>query len=237
MKTAIALRHIYFEDVGILDTVLTNYKYELEYIDPTLNGYDKSKIQNADLLIVLGGPIGAYDEKRYPFLKNELALIEQWLQSGKPLLGICLGAQLIARALGANVYPLGVKEIGFSPLTLTSADNHPILNPLKDIPVFHWHGDQFDIPIEGIHLASTPIGTNQAFSIGNNILGLQFHLEVNINALEKWLVGHANELIQTNIDPRKLRTDARLLGNSLTIAAHEVFANWLDNLEDVELLC
>jgi len=113
MKTAIALRHIHFEDVGTLATVLAERGYQLRYIDPTIDGLDSVEIQQADLLMVLGGPIGAYDEDTYPFLFDELAVVRERLESGKPLLGICLGAQLIARALDAQVYSLGVKEIGF----------------------------------------------------------------------------------------------------------------------------
>jgi GMP synthase (glutamine-hydrolysing) len=232
MKTAIALRHIHFEDVGTLDAVLTEQGYELRYLDPTLDALDSVQVQQAHLLIVLGGPVGAYDEQLYPFLQNELALVRQRVQSGKPILGICLGAQLIARALGAKVYPLGVKEIGFSPLTLTPAGQDSALAKLKDTPVLHWHGDQFDIPEGGVHLASTAIGAHQAFAVGRNILGLQFHLEANVHKLEQWLVGHASELAQTGINPCALRTAAAAVGDRLTHAAREVFSDWLSNLDD-----
>lgn len=231
MKTAIALRHIHFEDLGTLDVVLAEQGYELRYLDATLDALDTPQVQQADLLIVLGGPVGAYDEQIYPFLKNELALVRQRLQTGKPLLGICLGAQLIARALGARVYPLGVKEIGFAPLTLTPAGQDSVLAALEDTPVLHWHGDQFDIPEGGVHLASTPVGANQAFSIGRTVLGLQFHVETDVRKLEQWLVGHACELGQAGIDPCKLRADATRIGDRLTQAARAVFTRWLGNLD------
>ncbi|AQU81488.1 MULTISPECIES: glutamine amidotransferase [unclassified Halomonas] len=230
MKTAIALRHLHFEDVGTLDAVLSDQGYALHYLDPAIDDIDG--IQDADLLIVLGGPIGAYDEQIYPFLKDELAVVRQRLDADKPLLGICLGAQLIARALGAKVYPLGVKEIGFSPVTLTPDGQESVLAALGETPVLHWHGDQFDIPVGGVHLASTPIGTNQAFSLGSNVLGLQFHLEADVSKLEQWLVGHANELNQAGITPCKLREDAERLGERLTIAARTVLVEWLNNLEN-----
>lgn len=230
MKTAIALRHLHFEDVGTLDAVLSNQGYALHYLDPAIDATDG--IQDADLLIVLGGPIGAYDEQAYPFLTDELAVVHQRLDAGKPLLGICLGAQLIARALGAKVYPLGVKEIGFSPVTLTPDGQESVLAALGDTPVLHWHGDQFDIPTGGVHLASTPIGANQAFSLGSNVLGLQFHLEADMSKLEQWLVGHANELSQAGISPCKLREDAERLGERLTIAARTVLVEWLNHLEN-----
>lgn len=231
MKTAIALRHLHFEDVGTLDAVLTDQGYMLHYLDPTSDDLDDMDVPDADLLIVLGGPIGAYDEQIYPFLAGELSIVRKRLDAGRPLLGICLGAQLIARALGAEVYPLGVKEIGFAPVTLTPDGQASVLAALGDTPVLHWHGDQFDIPAGGAHLASTPVGINQAFSIGYNVLGLQFHLEADASKIEQWLVGHANELNQTGIDPHKLRADASRLNERLATAARAVVADWLSALD------
>lgn len=232
MKTAIALRHIHFEDVGTLDTVIAEQGYELRYLDPTLDTLDSAQVQQADLLIVLGGPVGAYDEQLYPFLEDEMALVRQRLQSNKPILGICLGAQLIARALGDRVYPLGIKEIGFSPLTLTPAGQDSVLAKLGDTPVLHWHGDQFDIPEGGVHLASTAVGAHQAFAVGRNVLGLQFHLEADVHKLEQWLVGHASELAQAGITPCELRDAAAAVGNRLARAAHAVLGDWLSSLDN-----
>jgi len=237
MKTAIALRHVQFEDVGTFDTVLTEQGYCLQYFDPTLDPLDNAIMQNADLLIVLGGPVGAYDEQIYPFLEKELSAVHQRLENGRPILGICLGAQLMARALGAKVYPLGIKEIGFAPLTLTAAGQDSALAALGDTPVLHWHGDQFDIPENATHLASTAIGRNQAFSIGRNVLGLQFHLEADVQKIEHWLVGHANELGQVGINPCTLRTDAAELGDRLTVAARTILTSWLNQIEKAPVSC
>lgn len=231
MKTAIALRHIHFEDVGTLASVLAEQGYALHYLEPAVDALDSAQVQEADLLIVLGGPIGAYDEQVYPFLQAELTLVRQRLQSGKPMLGICLGAQLIARALGAKVYSMGVKEIGFSPLHLSPAGQDSALAALTDTPVLHWHGDQFDIPEGAVHLASTAIGANQAFALGHNVLGLQFHLEADVQKIEHWLVGHASELGQAGIDPCALRAAAAALGDRLSQAARAVISAWLGNLD------
>jgi len=231
MKTAIALRHIHFEDVGTLAPVLSEAGYSLTYIDPTVQTLQVEQVMQADLLIVLGGPIGAYDEKPYPFLKAELELVRQRVESGKPLLGICLGAQLIARAMNAKVYPMGVKEIGFSPLTLTAEGQQSPLAELGDVPVLHWHGDQFDIPQGAVLLAKTDICAHQAFAVDHRILGLQCHLEADPARIEQWLVGHANEVGQTGLDPIALRSAAAELGERLTQAAARVMRAWLANLK------
>lgn len=226
-RTALALRHVHFEDLGSLAPLLQERGYEIRYLDAAIDDLSAIDAAAPDLLVVLGGPIGAFDDATYPFITRELDLIRQRLQSQRPLLGICLGAQLIARALGAKVYPLGVKEIGYAPLTLTAQGKCSPLAPLEGVPVLHWHGDQFDIPAGAAHLASTPIGANQAFSAGDAVLGLQFHLEAETAKLERWLVGHANELAQCAIDPRSLRAQADACGAALENAARAVVGAWL----------
>ena len=149
----------------------------------------------ADLLVVLGGPIGAYEEELYPFLADELRVIERRLAAGRPVLGICLGSQLMARALGARVYPGTGKEIGWAPLQLTAAGRDSCLAPLGGgAPVLHWHGDTFDLPKGASLLASTPRYKNQAFAWQRHGLALQCHIEATAAGLERWYIGHACEI-------------------------------------------
>lgn len=140
--------------------------YAVRYVDATTDDLHALDMAAADLLVVLGGPIGAFDDHIYPFVRDELAVVQQWLASRRPLLGICLGAQLIARALGASVASMGVKEIGFAPLTLTQDGEGSPLAALCQTPVLHWHGDHFGIPDGATRLAGTQTCANQAFSIG-----------------------------------------------------------------------
>lgn len=126
MKTAVAIRHLAFEDLGAFEPVIQNAGYQLRYHDVGLHSFAALREQPADLLFVLGGPIGAYEDDRYPFLTEELSLIDHRLKEHRPLVGICLGAQLIARVLGAKVYPGPAKEIGFAPIELT-APRHRIV--------------------------------------------------------------------------------------------------------------
>ncbi len=133
--------------------------------------------ENIDLLIVMGGPMSVNDENIYPWLVAEKDWIRRWIDAGRPLLGVCLGAQLIVSALGARVYPNAAKEIGWFPVTaVTPLPDHAFRFPPEQ-SVFHWHGETFDLPPGAIHLARSAGCEHQAFQIGRNVIGLQFHLE------------------------------------------------------------
>lgn len=227
-KTLLALRHVHFEDLGTLAPYFTERGYTIAYVDAPLADLRSIDVLAPDLVVVLGGPIGAFDEAIHPFVADELALVKARLDAGTPILGICLGAQLMARAMGAKVYPLGVKEIGYAPLTLTDAGQTSPLAALGDASVLHWHGDQFDIPAGAEHLARTAIGENQAFASGAHALGLQFHLEADAACIEAWLVGHACELGTAKIDPVALRAQAREHHARLSEVAPAVIGRWLD---------
>jgi len=229
MKTAAIIRHVHFEDLGTLAEPLTQAGFELQYCDVGRSNFPDPI--TLDLLIVLGAPVGVYEDDKYPFLRDEIALLKVRIAAGLPTLGICLGAQLIARALSARVYPSGHKEIGFGPVELAEAAASLPLRHLANTPVLHWHGDTFDLPPGGIHLASTSLCRNQAFCIGTNILGVQFHPELDPAAgIEPWLIGHAAELGSAGIDPRKLRESAKALGSSLPRKARSMFTEWLYGL-------
>ncbi|HAJ13119.1 MAG TPA: glutamine amidotransferase, partial [Comamonadaceae bacterium] len=202
------------------------------YHDAGVGGLPDSTGAAPDLLVVLGGPIGAFEESDYPFLTDTLALLQHRLARRQPVLGICLGAQLMARALGAGVAPMGHKEIGFGPLALTPAGQQSVLAPLgAGVPVLHWHGDQFEIPVGANRLAGTALCPHQAFAVGSHALALQFHLEADLARIEQWLVGHAGELATAGIAPQLLRAGAQAHGMALAQAARAVFSAWLDGID------
>ncbi|NHN79144.1 glutamine amidotransferase [Azotobacter chroococcum] len=234
MKTAIAIRHVAFEDLGVFAPVLEELGYQIRYVDPGILDAGELAaldVEAAELLVVLGAPIGAGDETTYPFLLAELELIGRRLRSGKPLLGICLGAQLIARVLGAKVAPMGVKEIGFGALQLTTEGAAGCLGALGDGgTVLHWHGDMFELPPGATLLARTGICPNQAFSLGKAVLGLQFHLEADPARIEQWLIGHAAELSASGIDPVTIRRQAKDVGEELRQRGQQVLRDWLAGL-------
>lgn len=230
MGTAAVLRHVEFEHLGILGPLLAGRGFHIAYHDAPVQDLRGSQIEAADLLVVLGGPIGVYEQTLYPFLTEELRLIERRLASGRPFIGICLGAQLIAHALGARVYPGTAKEIGFAPVTLTEPGRGSVLARLgENLPVLHWHGDTFDLPGSAVRLASTTITPNQAFSVGDVVLALQFHIEAETGEIERWLVGHAHEIASVpGVTVTTLRDDARRLGPPLMQAGRRAFEAWLD---------
>jgi GMP synthase (glutamine-hydrolysing) len=231
-RSAIALRHVAFEDLGLLAPVLEREGWDIAYRDASMDDLDDALLRNADLLVVLGGPIGVYEADSYPFLAGEIALIEQRLSRNLPMLGICLGAQLMAKALGARVYPGPVKEIGWGRVELTGEGAASCLSPLQedDAAVLHWHGDTFDLPDTAQRLASNQHYQNQAFTHGRNALALQFHLEADPHGLEQWYVGHTAELSHAKMSVPALRAETAKLAPGRAALADRVFSRWLREL-------
>jgi GMP synthase (glutamine-hydrolysing) len=196
--------------------------HEVAYVEA---GEDVSRGAEADLLVVLGGPIGLGDRSDYPFLDEEVSLVRDRLERDAPTLGVCLGAQIMAAALGAVVYPGSEKEIGWGYLTL-GGEAPTSLTLLKDTPVLHWHGDTFDLPDGAKRLASTALTPNQAFSHGRS-LALQFHCEVNGNLIERWLVANVEALREEGIAPGSLRAASRRHALPAARAGREFFDAYL----------
>lgn len=231
-RSAVAIRHVPFEDLGLLAPLLRERGYHVDYLDAGVDDLTDGRAADADLLVVLGGPIGVGDLAAYPFLRDEVDLIARRLRTQRPTLGICLGAQLIATALGAPVRPSGGVEIGYAPLALTDEGLGSPLVAIGNTPVLHWHGDRFGTPRGAVNLAATDHTPDQAFSLGAHVLALQFHLEVDHTQIERWLIGHCHELASNGIDPRTIRDDAATHGPGLADRARTVFSAWLDGVGD-----
>jgi GMP synthase (glutamine-hydrolysing) len=224
----VAFRHIAFEDLGLLAPLLAKRGHAVSYVDVPAADLDDFDPLAPDLLVVLGGPIAVYENHLYPFLDTETALLARRLAARRPTLGICLGSQLMAKALGARVYPSGVKEIGWAPLTLTAEGQGSPLRHLESVSVLHWHGDTFDLPEGAVRLASTAACANQAFSLGPAALALQFHAEAAGRSLEAWFVGHTGEIAATpGVSVPQMRADTGRCTPAMERAGAACFGEWL----------
>lgn len=232
MKSCVAIRHVAFEDLDLLEGVLAERGFAVRYVEAATDDLSELERLDPDLMVVLGGPIGAYDEALFPFLKAEFKVVERRLQADRPLLGLCLGAQIMARVLGARVYgnPAG-KELGWSALSLTPAGENSPLAGLGGAAVLHWHGDTFDLPHGADWLASTPVTPHQAFAWGQRALGLQFHAEVSARGLERWFVGHWGEISSTpGVSLPELRAQTALHAPLIEARGRAVLGQWVDQV-------
>lgn len=231
MPKAIAITHVAFEDLGTLEPELKQAGYEVQFVSASTADLRAEKLATCELLVVLGGPIGVYEREAYPFLEAELDLLRLRLAAKRKTLGICLGAQLMAAAAGAAVYPgTNGKEIGWSSLHAgQDVAQYPEMAELlaPDLRVLHWHGDTFDLPTNARHLAGTRQYPNQAFAFENYALALQFHPEVTSRGLENWYVGHTCELGHADISVPQLRRDSLEFAPALETAAARFWRQWL----------
>lgn len=189
-------QHESFEGLGMIADWATRHGHTLTYTAFFHPGALIPALDDYDALVVMGGSMGVYDDAHLPWLAAEKAHIRAAIDAGKYVLGICLGAQLIAASLGARVAPHTHKEIGWFPVAMTDAGaRHPLLSGFNSaMTVFHWHGDRFEIPNGAYHLMSSAACDNQAFAYGERVLGLQFHLEMDPAAVRAIMAAGAEEL-------------------------------------------
>lgn len=228
-QQVVVIQHLAFEDLGSFDAVFQERGMTVSCFQAGVDNV-LQPLQHADIAVVLGGPIGVYETQTYPFLQDELNALSQRLTAMKPTLGICLGAQLMAQALGGRVYAGGQKEIGWGELTLNDEAVSSPLQHLQNTPVLHWHGDTFDLPPQAELLASTAQYRHQAFRVGSNLLALQFHPEAQAHTFERWLIGHAAELAGARLNVPNLRAQAQLLAPQLEQAGKAMLESWLNGL-------
>ncbi len=191
------IMHVLYEGPGVIENYISEKNISISYT----RIYEKvefPKPEDLDFLIVMGGPMSVYDEDVYSWLKSEKLFIRKVIDAGKKVLGICLGSQLIAEALGSKVYPNKIKEIGWFPVYKTAeAKTQTIVGKFEDdAVVFHWHGDTYDLPQGAIHLFRSEHCIHQAFIYDNRIVGLQFHLETTPETLLGMLDEGKSEIIE-----------------------------------------
>lgn len=223
MSTCAVIRHVAFEDLGVWEAEIAAHGYEVTYLDAGVD--DLAQAARAEVLVVLGGPIGVADLETYPVLAQEAALLRARVEAGLPTIGVCLGAQLLAHALGGSVAP-GTPEIGWGEVDLSPEGDDGPLRHLEGVPVLHWHGDAITPPPGATVLASTAATPCQAFSCGP-ALGLQFHPEVDGERIEQWLMGHSVELAARGVSVPALRERTARLADDSAVAGVLLIREWL----------
>ncbi|HEV2446307.1 MAG TPA: gamma-glutamyl-gamma-aminobutyrate hydrolase family protein [Candidatus Sulfopaludibacter sp.] len=225
----LAFRHVPFEGLGLIHPLLESRGIAVEYVDLYQPGAVYPGAERADGLIFLGGPMSVNDP--LPYLQWEMRAIRQAVEQDRPVLGICLGAQLMAKALGGVVYRNPAKEIGWFDIAFTGAARHDRLFAQVPDPstVFHWHGETFDLPDGAVLLASSERCRNQAFRVGDVSYGLQFHLEVTPEMIEDWCGQDGNSQDVRELDAP---LDTRCHTRTLKELAEAVFGRWCDLLAE-----
>jgi len=233
MKKLLVCQHVAFEILGTLDPLLRSSGFRIRYVNFSRHPEAEPRLDGYHGMVVLGGPMSVDQVDEHPHLATEVRLIENAIDRDIPILGICLGAQLVARALGARVGRNHEKEIGWydvSPSEEGKAD--PLFSHFsKAEKIFQWHGDTFEVPSEAVHLASSPTCRNQAFRYRENVYGFQFHMEVDEPLIERWLNVpiHRAELeeLEGRIDPDVIRRETPDHIARLKSLSDETFSNFI----------
>lgn len=187
-------QHVHFEGLGSIGPWLEAAGYEVTKTQ-FFESAELPELKEIDILIVMGGSMSVNDEGEFPWLSAEKKFIHDFINSGKPVLGICLGAQLIASAINAKVYPGTEKEIGWFPIQGISSTDSATFSFPAAVEVFHWHGDTFDLPPGATRLARSQGCENQAFQFGDSVIGLQFHLETTPESAQEIVSNCLDELV------------------------------------------
>ena len=232
MKTALVVRHVPHEGLAGFRAPIEAAGYRIDTADVGDPRYAALDFSEPDLLILLGGPMGVYEQDKHPWIAPELRSIARRLEQDRPTLGICFGSQLVAAALGAKVYPGPVKEVGFHPLSILDTPAAGPLRHLEGVPVLHWHGDTFDLPGRAELLASTERYAHQAFGVGRNILALQFHAEMGRDdQFHVWTAKSPRYVEAAGTTVERLTADHERLGAHTVEAGRAMLAEWLAALE------
>jgi len=226
----IIIKHIDIEGPGTIGDFLDSSGIPYQVID-VFNGEPlPDSLSDTSAVIVLGGPMNVYEEEKYPFLKHEDKFLKKVIEAELPTLGFCLGAQLIAKAKGAIVRKASQKEIGWFKISLNeNGSNDPLFQGFsRDVDVFQWHGDTFDIPYGAVKLAASELCSNQAYRISNNIYGLQFHVEVTEEMIYQWLDAYKDEVnsLKGTVDPGRIISETKAKSEDYKTQARQFCSNF-----------
>jgi GMP synthase (glutamine-hydrolysing) len=233
----LVFQHVPYEPLGTLDPLLKRAGFRIRYINFGREPESRPRLDGYEALIILGGPMNSDQIDAHPNLITEVEIISEAVARDMSVLGICLGAQLLAKALGGSVSRNATREIGWYDVELT-ADGacDPVLSAFTPVQqVFQWHQDGIQLPPGIVHLASSDASSVQAFRHGEHVYGFQFHLEVNRSLIERWLTVPANQLVLQDeagrIDPEVIRTQTSKWVSDLEELSQATFSRWIDRFE------
>jgi GMP synthase (glutamine-hydrolysing) len=230
----IVVQHVAVEQPGVIGDVLRRRGVATQLVGPD-ESLPQDAARDASGIIVLGGPMGVYEAERHPRLRQEIAMLERAVSAGRPVLGICLGSQLLAAALGARVYRAPSKELGWFDVTLQpAAREDPLLSTAPPrFPALHWHGDVFDLPAGARHLASSEQTMHQAFAQGR-AWGLLFHLEASPAQVSAMARAFPEELAEVGTSSDELMASTQRFAADAERLGAAVFDRWADLLLTLE---
>ncbi len=227
------IRHVPYEGVAGYRQPIEAAGYEVDRVDVTDPGFATLDLREPDLLIMMGGPMGVYEQDRHPWIACQLRRLKSRLAADRPTLGVCFGAQMIAAALGGEVYAGPVKEVGFHPVRIHDDARESPLRHVAGVPILHWHGDTFTLP-DGVELlASSHVYAHQAFRRGPNLLALQFHAEMGEDErFHAWIEAWPESIAEAGGDEASLRAAHDQLGPKAVAAGRAMVSQWLAELRE-----
>jgi len=234
MRKVLVFQHVAHKILGTLNPILKEHGLRMRYVNFERNPEEEPTLEKYNGLIILGGHMGVYEAEKYTHIKTEIKLIEEALRRNIPILGICLGSQMLAHVLGAEVRKSEEKEIGWYDISLTKEGLvDPLFNHFNpEQKVFQLHGDTFDVPKSAVHLASSELCTGQAFRYGDKVYGIQFHLEVDQPMIHRWLENHRNQHeIETSngkFSMEQIRLDTQKHIVQSMQLSHETFSKFIE---------
>lgn len=231
MKRALIIRHVPHEGIAGYRLPVEEAGYAISRIDVTDPEFASVDLREPDLLIMMGGPMGVYEQDIYPWINCQKHRLQMRLDADRPTLGVCFGAQMMAAAMGAHVYAGPHKEVGFHAVEILEPAQTGPLRHLSDVPVLHWHGDTFTLPTGAELLASSHVYDHQAFRRGSNILALQFHAEMGEDPrFDAWIEQWPGAVIEAGGDEASLRAAHDRHGPGAVAAARAMLREWLAGL-------
>jgi len=231
VPSALVIRHERHEGLaGLTEPVLAR-GYSIDELYAGETEFASADLLSPDLVILMGGGMGVYEREKHPWIDPEIVRLCERIAADRPTLGICLGSQLMAAAMGARVYKGPVREVGFFPIAMTESGRRSAVSHISGTPMLQWHGDTFELPEGAVRLAYSASYENQAFSRGDNILGVQFHAEMGEDAGFSYWCRDGAYVASAGTDVTTLAADYNRLGPAAVSAGRAMVDAWLAGLD------